>query len=165
MFADPFSNLMLVILLFFAGLLIMFIFMMRSIEANWRNQEETRKQMSLSLSDLERKIGDLQYALHNLTLAGAAAEKETYEDAEFSEPGGASGELPNTQVIETVEEYIYTGNQATRGANAPEGSAVEPQLEFDPVYNQSPGAAGAPGAPGAPSAIGAAGSGFTQPAA
>jgi hypothetical protein len=61
MFADPFSNLMLVMLLFFCGLLIMFIFMMRSLDNNWRNQEETRRQMDLSLSDLERKVDELLY--------------------------------------------------------------------------------------------------------
>jgi hypothetical protein len=61
MFADPFSNLMLVMLLFFGGLLIMFIFMMRSLDNNWRNQEETRRQMDLSLSDLGRKIDELLY--------------------------------------------------------------------------------------------------------
>lgn len=59
MFADPFFNLMLIVLLFFAGLLVMFIFMMRSIDSNWRNQEETRKQMALSLSDLERKLNEI----------------------------------------------------------------------------------------------------------
>jgi hypothetical protein len=61
MFADPFSNLMRVLLLFFCGLLIMFIFMMRSLDNNWRNQEETRRQMDLSLSDLERKVDELLY--------------------------------------------------------------------------------------------------------
>jgi hypothetical protein len=63
MFADPFSNLMLVMLLFFGGLLIMFIFMMRSLDNNWRNQEETRRQMDLSLSDLGRKIDELLYCV------------------------------------------------------------------------------------------------------
>jgi hypothetical protein len=61
MFADPFSNLMLVMLLFFCGLLIMFIFMMRSLDNNWRNQEETRRQIGLNLSDLERKVDELLY--------------------------------------------------------------------------------------------------------
>jgi hypothetical protein len=59
MFADPYSNLMLVMLLFFGGLLIMFIFMMRNIDNNWRNQEETRRQLDLNLSDIERKLDEL----------------------------------------------------------------------------------------------------------
>ncbi|MDR2825581.1 MAG: hypothetical protein LBV76_02160 [Deltaproteobacteria bacterium] len=63
MFADPFSNLMLVLLLFFGGLLIMFVFMMRSLDHNWRNQDETRRQLALSLSDLERKVDELLSAV------------------------------------------------------------------------------------------------------
>jgi hypothetical protein len=63
MFADPFSNLMLVLLLFFGGLLIMFVFMMRSLDNNWRNQEETRRQLALNLSDLERKVDELLSAV------------------------------------------------------------------------------------------------------
>lgn len=63
MFADPVSNLMLIILIFFAGLLVMFVFMLRSLELNAQNQEETRRQLSISLTDLERKVGELTFAL------------------------------------------------------------------------------------------------------
>jgi hypothetical protein len=59
MFVDPFSNLMLVLLLFFCGLLVMFIFLMRNQESHWRNQEETRMQLALHLSDLEAKLDTL----------------------------------------------------------------------------------------------------------
>jgi hypothetical protein len=37
----------------------MFIFMMRSLDNNWRNQEETRRQIDLNLSDLGRKVDEL----------------------------------------------------------------------------------------------------------
>ena len=63
MFADPVSNLMLIILLFFAGLLVMFVFILRSLELTAQNQEETRRQLSISLSDIERKVAELTFAL------------------------------------------------------------------------------------------------------
>ncbi|MDR2892439.1 MAG: hypothetical protein LBV80_05075 [Deltaproteobacteria bacterium] len=66
MFADPFSNLMLVILLFFAGLLIMFIFVMRSIESGRRSQEEAHRQLESSLSELDRKFRELNYTVYNM---------------------------------------------------------------------------------------------------
>lgn len=65
MFADPVSNLMLIILLFFAGLLVMFIFILRSLEMSAQNHEETRRQLSISLSDLERKVAELAFAMRD----------------------------------------------------------------------------------------------------
>lgn len=63
MFADPVSNVMLIILLFFAGLVVMFVFILRSLELALQNQEETRRQLSISLSDLERKVAELTFAM------------------------------------------------------------------------------------------------------
>lgn len=63
MFADPVSSLMLIILLFFAGLLVMFIFILRSLELASQGREETRRQLSISLTDLERKVAELTFAL------------------------------------------------------------------------------------------------------
>ena len=63
MFADPLSNLMLIILLFFAGLLVMFIFILRSLELNAQNQEEISRQVAISLTDIERKVAELAFAL------------------------------------------------------------------------------------------------------
>lgn len=63
MFADPLSNLMLIILLFFAGLLVMFIFILRSLELNAQNQEEISRQVAISLTDLERKVSELTFAI------------------------------------------------------------------------------------------------------
>lgn len=63
MFADPVSNLMLIILLFFAGLLVMFVFILRSLELSSQNHEETRRQIAVSLTDLERKVAELAFAL------------------------------------------------------------------------------------------------------
>lgn len=63
MFADPVSNLMLIILLFFAGLLVMFIFILRSLEINAQNQEEFSRQLAISLTDVERKVAELAFAL------------------------------------------------------------------------------------------------------
>lgn len=63
MFADPLSNLMLVILLFFIGLLVMFVFIMRNLHLAAQSIEETRKQLGISLMDLERKLSDISCAL------------------------------------------------------------------------------------------------------
>lgn len=65
MFADPVSNLMLIILLFFAGLLVMFVFILRSLELAAQSQEETRHQLAISLTDLERKVAELTFAMRD----------------------------------------------------------------------------------------------------
>jgi hypothetical protein len=80
MFSDPFSNLMLVLLLFFCGLLVMFIFMMRNLESHWRNHEETRMQLSLHLSDLETKL-DTLLRLAGAGSAGSLGGESLYEQA------------------------------------------------------------------------------------
>jgi hypothetical protein len=63
MFADPVSNLMLVILIFFSGLLIMFFFIMRSLERNDQNILEAHKQLAIGLTDLERRVAQLAFFL------------------------------------------------------------------------------------------------------
>lgn len=63
MFTDPLTNLFLVILLFFAGLLVMFFFIMRTMEFILRSHEETRKQLSVTLADLESKLAELAFAV------------------------------------------------------------------------------------------------------
>jgi hypothetical protein len=77
MFADPVSNLMLIVLLFFAGLLVMFVFILRSLEMAAQNQNEARRQLAVSLTDIERKVAELSFALRDKGLIeiedGAAA--------------------------------------------------------------------------------------------
>lgn len=63
MFADPVSNLMLVILIFFIGLLVMFLFIMRSLEHNEKNVLETHRQLAMGLTDLERKVAQLALSM------------------------------------------------------------------------------------------------------
>lgn len=65
MFAEPLSNLMLIILLFFAGLLVMFIFILRSLELNAQHEEEISRQVAISLTDLERKMAELTFAMRD----------------------------------------------------------------------------------------------------
>ena len=124
MFADPFSNLMLLILLFFAGLLIMFIFMMRSIEGNWRNQEETRRQMALSLNDLERKVGELSFLLKSAYGTGEELPEEMpVQDTERRLPLLSFSEQDDGQVAERRQE---------------EGrAAIDDMLRFDESYYQA----------------------------
>lgn len=109
MFSDPFSNLMLVLLLFFCGLLVMFIFMMRNLESHWRNQEETRMQLALHLSDLEIKLDTL------LRLAGVG-----------QPTGAAPGFEPG--FVEDADELLdFAANEAESFGNA----------ESEPLYEQA----------------------------
>lgn len=82
MFADPLSNLMLVILLFFLGLLVMFVFVVRSLNLITQNIEETRKQLGISLMDMERKLSEISRAV-NPQQAGDA------DDFKFTGPNAA----------------------------------------------------------------------------
>lgn len=79
MFADPISNLMLIILLFFAGLLVMFVFILRSLDLSAQNQEEERRQIAISLTDLERKVAELAFAMRGkgvIEIESAASQPE-----------------------------------------------------------------------------------------
>ncbi len=65
MFADPLSNLMLVMLMFFAGLVVMFVFIMRHLDLVEQNTEEIRRQLTVSMMDMERGISRIQAATQN----------------------------------------------------------------------------------------------------
>lgn len=105
MFAEPVSNLMIIILLFFAGLLVMFVFILRSLEIAAQNHEETRRQIALSLTDLERKVAELAFALRG---------KGLIEAEDFPEAAGAP---PSTEAGQDLDDLASFFGNAAQGQN------------------------------------------------
>ena len=63
MFADSFSALMALIILNFAGMLVMFLFLLRSMDAVQRGIHDLRAQMQLRMTDCEHQIAELNFTL------------------------------------------------------------------------------------------------------
>lgn len=107
MFADPISNLMLMLVLFFIAVMIMFIFILRSLDISAQNQEETRRQLAISLTDLERKVAELTFAIR---------EKGIIDIDDLAVPPYESPELPEGQNMEDLSGYFKGNPNAKKAA-------------------------------------------------
>ncbi|MDR2051168.1 MAG: hypothetical protein LBQ63_05285 [Deltaproteobacteria bacterium] len=79
MLAEPLSNLMLLILLFFLGLMLMFIYMARALGASARKLDDIRRQLGLALADLDQRMENLTFELKNSKYPDEAKESALQE--------------------------------------------------------------------------------------
>lgn len=66
MFDSENANLIFVILLFFLGLLIMFLFIVRALQETMDQQNELQTQLGLALNDIESKVAALSYEINKI---------------------------------------------------------------------------------------------------
>ncbi len=86
MFADPFTAIMALVVLSFAGTLVLFVFLLRSLDALRRSVHETRGNLQMRLSDTEHQLNDLVAAVRKLASAkGGAPAPERGSSADLGE--------------------------------------------------------------------------------
>ena len=66
MFSDSFSAIMALVIMNFAGMLIMFLFMLRSLDATQKNIAELQAKMQMRLVDIEQRMAELSFVMQNL---------------------------------------------------------------------------------------------------
>ena len=67
MFSDPLMSLMGMLLLCFMGMLVMFLFVMRSLAAQTSEMQEAFEQQQGTLADIERQLMDVKFSLRQKT--------------------------------------------------------------------------------------------------
>ena len=72
MFQDPLTTVMAMLLLCFMGVLVMFLFFVRSLSSQAAETRESFRKQQLSLADIERQLMDLSFALRKLQGGDAA---------------------------------------------------------------------------------------------
>ena len=92
MFSDPFTAFMALVVLHFVGVLILFLFILRSLDATRRAVHETRANLQLRITDMEHQLNDLSVALReiasgNLSAAPESTAKASVELGELLEKG------------------------------------------------------------------------------
>ena len=70
MFSDPLVALMLMVMLCFIGMLVMFLFVIRATTNHSHGLRESERRVSLALSEIERQLLDLSYALRQRETGG-----------------------------------------------------------------------------------------------
>lgn len=66
MFQDPLTTVMAMLLLCFMGILVMFLFFVRSLSSQAAEMRESFRKQQLSLADIERQLMDLSFSLRKL---------------------------------------------------------------------------------------------------
>jgi hypothetical protein len=66
MFSDPLTAVMAMLILCFSGILVMFLFVIRSLVGQRAEMREAFRKQQLFLADLERQFMDLSFLLRNL---------------------------------------------------------------------------------------------------
>ncbi len=91
MFSDPFTAVMVLVVLNFAGVLALFLFILRSLEATQRAIHDARANVQLRMADMEQQVNDMAAALRELAAAPrTAGVKDPADLGEILEKG-----LPN----------------------------------------------------------------------
>lgn len=121
MFQDPITALMAMLFLCFGGILLMFVFVIRSLAAQAESRKEDVRRQQLMLADIERQLMDMKGALRR---HASAAEKEEQKEEHF-EPGEAysssdallpilQGEDPLVSMLETASRLKDPGADTPR---------------------------------------------------
>ena len=66
MFQDPLTTVMAMLLLCFMGILVMFLFFIRSLSSQAAEMRESFRKQQLSLADIERQLMDMSFTLRKL---------------------------------------------------------------------------------------------------
>ena len=83
MFQDPLTAVMAMLLLCFMGILVMFLFLIRSLSSQAAEVREAFRKQQMSLADMERQLMDLNFALRKKqsgdpeTLSGQTAQSDS----------------------------------------------------------------------------------------
>jgi hypothetical protein len=147
MFQDPLTAVMAMLLLCFVGMMVMFIFVIRSLASQSDETREAFRKQQLFLADLERQIMDLRIAVN------ARLGLEEDEEGEEGEDEGAGALLakddPLLAMLDAASKaqasHLAAGMQAARGqeaGQAPRGQ--EPPAPFPTTPDLFPDAFGAP---------------------
>lgn len=72
MFSDPMVAVMAMLILCFAGMLVMFIFTMRSLSSHAEEMRESFRKQQMFLADIEKQFMDLSFALRRVQEGGAS---------------------------------------------------------------------------------------------
>lgn len=112
MFADPLTASMTMQILCFFGMVVIFVFIARSLSAMSAEMREAFRKQQLFLSDLERQILDLNFTARRLS----------GEEAEQNAPGSGSDDL-----LSLLE------NAARNGASLPLDGGGKALDEYDPA--------------------------------
>ncbi len=70
MFQDPLTTVMAMLLLCFIGILVMFLFFIRSLSSQAGEMREAFRKQQLSLADIERQLMDMSFGLRKLQGGG-----------------------------------------------------------------------------------------------
>lgn len=100
MFQDPLTTVMAMLLLCFMGILVMFLFFVRSLSSQAAETRESFRKQQLSLADIERQLMDLNFALRKLQGGDAAS----------SEVAGTAGNLSSLRQ-EDLMALLETASQ------------------------------------------------------
>ena len=89
MFQDPLTTVMAMLLLCFMGILVMFLFFIRSLSSQAEEMREAFRKQQLSLADIERQLMDMSFALRKSRGdAGETVEPGLSSNSAKAETGG-----------------------------------------------------------------------------
>lgn len=148
MFSDPFAAVMALIILNFAGVLLMFVFGLRSFDAQQKTLKEIRNQISIDAADLDQRLREIEYALRKITPAQGA---EAHEDlGTLLDKAAATGNLAAfaaapASFAATAATLPYTTGEP-QGAS-PLANAAHPDVPrvFPLEENDTPATGNTPG--------------------
>ena len=99
MFQDPLTTVMAMLLLCFMGILVMFLFFIRSLSSQAAEMRESFRKQQLSLADIERQLMDMSFAQRKAQ--GSAA--ETIEPG-LPAPSGPAGAVRDSGNLTSMRQ-------------------------------------------------------------
>lgn len=84
MFQDPLTTVMAMLLLCFMGILVMFLFFIRSLSAQAAEMREAFRKQQLSLADIERQLMDMSFTQRKLQGGGGDTDPAGAASSSFS---------------------------------------------------------------------------------
>ena len=105
MFSDSFSAIMALVIMNFAGMLVMFLFMLRSLDASQKNIRDLQANMQMRLVDIEQRMAELAFVMQNVasitTRSAAPADRSWVAPSPRQESGAALLENTLQQMLES----------------------------------------------------------------
>ena len=135
MFSDSFSAIMALVVMNFAGTLIMFLFMLRSLEATQKSISDLKANMQMRLVDIEQRMAELSFVMQNMASHTANSAASPGRSWVAPSPRQDPGALLVEDTLQQMLESRPSGNFF------PDGKLPEPRQEPELVFGKT-GAAG-----------------------
>lgn len=116
MFSDPMVAVMTMLLLFFAGMVLMFVFFTRSLASLREELRESLRKQQMFLTDVEQQFMQISFSLRTLHEGGSAGKTTQASSSSVSSP--ASLRTPGDIPLLRQEDPLLSMLEATARKNA-----------------------------------------------